>query len=222
MKVLDSWHRNASNWIKTIEQRTITSREITNQAILNIIKDYQPTRLCDVGCGEGWLTRSCLDLSISTVGIDGTASLIEYANKKKLGRFHLLDFEAIITGTTLPEPPYEAVVFNFCLYEKEQTEHLLLSIARQLHQRKLIFIQTLHPATLLQSGIQYQDQWMLDSWAGLSGKFTHPHRWYYRTLESWLRLFRDLQLTLIDFKEPTAHGGEQPSSVIFVLQGNRK
>ncbi len=218
MTILNSWQHNATAWIQVMEQESIASRKVTNPAIFEVIQQYQPTRLLDVGCGEGWLTRACIEKGIPTVGVDGTAMLMERAKAQHLGDFYCLTYEELIATKTLPDPPYEAAVFNFCLYEKEGVFNLLQMVAEQLTGRKLLFLQTLHPNALIGGEIPYKDQWIADSWAGLSGQFSQPHAWYFRTLSSWIKLFKSVHLTILDIEEPIATNSPKPVSIIFVLQ----
>ena len=113
--------------------------------------------------------------------------------------------------------PYEAVVFNFCLYLKEETPALLTNISSFLEGRKLVFIQTLHPYFAITQGIDYRDQWLDDAWKGLHGGFTSPHRWYYRTMAGWMETIADSGLKVLSIEEPLVPGGTRPASVIFTL-----
>ena len=75
-QILSSWSENAENWINL---------------------DYSPERICDIGCGEGWLTRVLSELSIEAVGVDGTQQLIERAKEEGSATFHTQSYEDIIS-----------------------------------------------------------------------------------------------------------------------------
>ena len=216
-KILKSWEENATEWIKAIEEDTISSRKITNPAIMEILKKYNPSTLLDLGCGEGWLSGKLNEEGIQTVGIDGTPALIERAKLISPGNYYIQSYEQIISNEPIEEAPYEAVVFNFCLYLKEEVEKILKIIPNSLTDRKLVFIQTLHPFAFLGSGFAYEDQWLDDSWKGLKGTFTSPHRWYYRTLEGWVNTFADSGLGIVEISEPLLPGKSKPASIIFTL-----
>ena len=131
-----------------------------------------------------------------------------------------MSYEDIIEKQLLLPSPCEAAVFNFCLYDKAGVPKLLKAIAAQLSGRKLLFIQTLHPSALIGGEVPYQDHWIADSWAGLPDQFTDPHAWYFRTLSSWIKLFKSLHLSILDLEEPIATHNTRPASIIFVLQAN--
>lgn len=216
-QILQSWRLNASGWIKVMEEETIASRKITNPAIVEVIRKWNPVKVLDLGCGEGWLSRELNNRNIETIGIDATEILISKAKKKSEGHYYTQSFEQIIKGEKIPEAPYEAVVFNFCLYLKEETEHILTTIQKHLKGRRLIFIQTLHPFAFLDTDFIYKDQWLEDSWKGLQGSFTSPHHWYYRTLAGWLTTIREARLQVVNITEPVFSGATKPASIIFTL-----
>lgn len=217
--IIESWKINASEWISAIEEQTIESRKVTNPAILKTIEDLNPSNILDLGCGEGWLTHKLNTLGIEAFGIDGTEQLITKA-KGRGNFYHLLSYEEIIEGAPIPNAPYEAIVFNFCLYLKEGTQQILEAVKNYLKGRKLVVVQTLHPYTFISSGVQYQNQWLDNSWKGLKGNFRSPHKWYYRTLEGWVETIKSSGLSILDIKEPTSSDGKSPVSIIFTLTPN--
>lgn len=215
--ILHSWSENAAEWINTLNQEAITSRKITNPAIVRILKKYRPSKVLDLGCGEGWLTRKLFEEGITTVGIDGTLELIENAKSRGGANFYVQSYEEIIEKGVIEEAPYEAVVFNFCLYLKDEVESMLPVVADNLIDRKLVFIQTLHPLAFLSSEMNYENQWVADSWKGLTGAFTSPHQWYYRTLEGWMNTFTNSRLSMLEISEPLLPDKSKPASIIFTL-----
>jgi SAM-dependent methyltransferase len=83
-KVLaDSWDKNAGNWTRAVRDGLIPSRKAgTDDAIVRAIVSRKPSRILDVGCGEGWLIRRVSQsLKCAAVGIDGSAQLIENARQ---------------------------------------------------------------------------------------------------------------------------------------------
>lgn len=215
-QVTESWEINASEWIKALEEKAIESRSITDPAIFKTIQDISPANVLDLGCGEGWLSRKLNDAGIATVGIDATPELIDKA-KAEGGEFYVRTYEKIIEDNVVPSTPYEAVVFNFCLYQKDETEDILKATKNFLQKRRLVIIQTLHPFAFLSADFVYQDQWLDDSWKGLKGGFHSPHKWYYRTLEGWMSTIAACDLKVESIKEPKAQDASTPSSIIFIL-----
>lgn len=219
-QVRKSWKLNADEWIGAIENHTIGSRTVTNPAIVELIIEKRPFKILDAGCGEGWLSRSLHKQGIETIGIDGTEELIAAASSKGNVPFYTMSVEQIIAGEDIPQAPFEAVVFNFCLYLDNEVELLLKAVANHLIGRKLIFIQTLHPMSVIADGLCYENQWIEDSWKGLVGAFTSPHRWYFRTLEGWYHTFEKSGLKLLCISEPLLIDKSKPASIIFTAASN--
>ena len=164
------WKENSHEWIRLVEDKLISSRKVTNPALVKVLLNYSFKKICDIGCGEGWLVRELIMNKIEANGIDATPTLIEYASNKGEGNFSIQTFEEIISGEALRNGPYEAAVLNFCLYEEKSIKNLLKSIVDQLEGNKYLFIQSLHPLFILKLNKPYKNQWLDDAWKGLNGK----------------------------------------------------
>jgi 2-polyprenyl-3-methyl-5-hydroxy-6-metoxy-1,4-benzoquinol methylase len=216
-EVKKTWEKNALEWIRLMEEEMITSRKFTNPAIIESILDQNPEKVLDLGCGEGWLVRELSHSGISCTGIDASTLLIENAQTKGKQNFLAISYEEIIENPKIQGIPFDAIIFNFSLFLKEETEVLLKSLKVNLSPKGYIFIQSIHPTYLFKNSLPYKSQWIADSWAGLNGDFTDPHPWFLRTFSDWIKLFNTCGLELISLKEPT-NNELQPVSVIFVLQ----
>ncbi|RAJ09150.1 class I SAM-dependent methyltransferase [Arenibacter echinorum] len=214
--IIESWNKNALEWIKVIDNADIESRKFTNRAIWDLIGNSPAIKILDVGCGEGWLTRSLGTMGKSVVGLDAIPKLLENAEKKGDGTYYQMSYEDIILGKPIPEAPYDAAVFNFCLYQREGLSQLLKQVKKALSENGYIAIQTLHPYFLLQNDLEYKSQWINDSWKGLPGNFTDGHSWYARTFESWMSVIKKAGLQLHQLQEVT-NDNNKPLSVIFIL-----
>ena len=215
-KIIRSWEKNTAEWIKVIDTNLIPSREFTNRAIVQTIANLGASKILDVGCGEGWLTREITGMGKTAVGIDAIPGLLENARKKGTESYYTMSYEEIIEGTSIPEAPFDTAVFNFSLYQKNGLKDLLIQTKKALSANGTILIQTLHPFFLLQQGLEYKSQWMHDSWRGLPGNFTDGHSWYARTFEDWTLVFKQSSLVLEYTKEIIGES-LQPVSVIFTL-----
>lgn len=217
--ILQSWQSNAHNWIESIDQNQIESRKlITNQAIVEAILKYKPSKVLDLGCGEGWLTRTLTEKGLQAVGIDGTRGLIENARQKEKGIFEVITYEEIIGGVEIPHAPFDCIVINFGLFLKEEVEDLL----RALHKCRLsgahLIVQTLHPFFKITQEKPYLSNWEENGWAGLGEQYTEAFPWYNRTLSDWVRLFIDTGYILEEIQEPLNPITQKPQSMIFVVK----
>lgn len=205
------WRRHSAAWIDAVRARRIPSRvAVTDQALIDAILDYRPDTLLDLGCGEGWLARRLAPLGIAVTGIDAAPDLIDAARQAGGGLFRVADYDALppALGT------FAMAVSNFALLGKEPVERLFANLPQLLPGGHFI-VQTLHP--LIACGEQpYRDGWRQDSWAAFSAGVKEPPPWYFRTLESWVRLFGAHGLRLLELREPRAPATGQPASVIFI------
>lgn len=218
-QILSSWRTNAGQWIDTVDQGRIESRNLaTNQAIIETIRHYHhPGNFLDLGCGEGWLTRTLTRLGIPAIGVDGTPALIGNARQKGEGHFEVATYQQIAKGHLLPGEPFDGIVINFGLFTDEPVTHLLGALQKKLSADGTLFIQTVHPFFPLRKGQPYESHWENNSWEGLPGPFTQPHPWFFRTLEDWIQLFTRTGFRLKDIREPLHPDTRQPLSIIFVL-----
>ncbi len=48
--------------------------------------------------------------------------------------------------------------------------------------------------------------------------FTDPAPWYFRTLQSWVKLFSDVGMRLLEIREPPHPKTGKPASIIFIAR----
>jgi 2-polyprenyl-3-methyl-5-hydroxy-6-metoxy-1,4-benzoquinol methylase len=215
-KILESWVVNAQNWIETIEQGAIASRQlVTNQAIIDAVKQTNITTALDVGCGEGWLTRALNQAAIRTTGIDAVESLIQSAAQKGSGEYFVLSYQDLTAAEVPLKEKYEGAVINFALIGKESTEELLKALPRFLTARGRVIIQTLHPWAVIEHD-SYESGWREGSWVGLPAAFVQPYQWYFRTLGDWVGLLHQAGFRVESVLEPLHPLTAKPASLILI------
>lgn len=212
-RILESWGRNAAPWITAVREQQIESRRlVTDQAIVDAVLDRSPRSVLDLGCGEGWLVRALAANDVSVIGIDAIPALVEQARLAGGGDFRVASYEELASA---PGICVDAVVCNFSLLGDASVAHLFDILPALLQSRGSLLVQTLHP--LMACGEQpYRDGWRPGSWAGFNADFSDPAPWYFRTLESWLRLFSVHGFRLLELREPLHPQTGKPASVIFI------
>jgi 2-polyprenyl-3-methyl-5-hydroxy-6-metoxy-1,4-benzoquinol methylase len=211
-KIIDSWLKNADPWTAAVRRGEIESRRlVTNQAMIDAVRGRSPGTGIDIGCGEGWLVRA-LD-GINMIGVDVVPGLIDLARRSGGGDFRVLSYEQIACGQL--KLAVDVAVCNFSLLGKESVEGVFRAARSFLNPHGALIVQTVHP--LVSCGdAPYLDGWREGSWSGFSTDFTDPPPWYFRTLESWVRLYRQAGLRLQEVREPIHPGTGKPASVILV------
>ena len=214
LQITACWKKNVRAWIEAIRRSEIESRVLaTNQAILDTVTSRAPKSVLDAGCGEGWLVRELCNSGIDALGIDAVAEFIEYARQANVGRFKMLSYEDA-SPRALNEQ-FDAVVCNFSLLGDAAVQHLVRQIPSLLNEGGALIVQTPHPVAVC-GELPYEDGWRQGSWQGFSHRFTDPAPWFFRTLESWQRLFAESGLKLLETREPLNPKSGLPASVIFI------
>jgi 2-polyprenyl-3-methyl-5-hydroxy-6-metoxy-1,4-benzoquinol methylase len=219
-EIIRSWHSNAAPWSEAIRTASIASRKlVTNQAIIDAVASVAPSRVLDIGCGEGWLARALSARGMNVTGVDVVPELIAQAAAARgtppgSTAFLVQDY-ASIASRRWRGGPFDAAVCNFSLLGLESVDSLIAAVPYYLEQSGYLLIQTLHPVAAC--GAQaYQDGWREGSWQGFSGKFRDPGPWYFRTLESWRALLERCGFDVLECREPKAVGAVTPASVIWI------
>lgn len=213
-KIVESWSINALPWTAAVREGQIESRkQITDQAIIDAILSRLPRSVLDIGCGEGWLVRELTARNMHVLGTDVVQKLVEEARRAGSGDFRMLSYEEIAAGKL--KVSVDAVVCNFALLGKESVEGVFGAVPSLLNSHGTFVVQTLHPVMAC-GDLPYRDGWREGSWAGFSTDFSNPAPWYFRTLESWIKLFVDSGLQLCEVREPIHPKTQKPASIIFV------
>ncbi|MEA5443197.1 class I SAM-dependent methyltransferase [Cyanobium gracile] len=215
-QILASWVVNAAAWARAIRRGEILSRErVTNGAILEAITAASPRTLLDLGCGEGWLAHQCARQGIEVFGIDAVAEFTTIAAESAPpgARFQALTYQQIAAGGL--DEQFDVVVANFSLLGNGSLAELFQALPKLLAPGGCVLVQTLHPL-LVCADYPYEDGWREGSWAGFSPAFRAPSPWYFRTMESWIRLFSRHDLVVREMREPLDPLSGQPGSVIFL------
>jgi 2-polyprenyl-3-methyl-5-hydroxy-6-metoxy-1,4-benzoquinol methylase len=216
-QIIRSWNINAKPWAKAIQAGSIRSRKlVTDQAIVDAVRAVNPSRVVDLGCGEGWLVRALSRAGMKVTGIDVVPELIAEAGRLGEGEFQLCDYESI-AARQWQSMRFDAAVCNFSLLGKESVESLLRGIGHYLDQAGSLLVQTLHPVSSC-GDHPYRDGWRAGNWLGFGAEFSDPAPWYFRTLESWWAMLRRNGFEVQECREPTAPAAPAPASIIFICR----
>lgn len=191
---------------------------MTDAAIVEAVCARAPRTVLDVGCGEGWLARVLAARGLAVTGVDASAELVAAARQAGGGRFHQMDYASLAQG--MPGRRFDAAVCNFSLLGEEATASLVRATPRLLGTGGVLLIQTLHPVTA-NGDAPYRDGWRDGSWAGCGAGFGAPAPWYFRTLESWIRLLDAAGLRLVSLREPVHPDSGRPVSVLLEASPGR-
>jgi 2-polyprenyl-3-methyl-5-hydroxy-6-metoxy-1,4-benzoquinol methylase len=214
-KIIDSWHRNAIPWIAAIHEGQIDSRKlVTDNAIVEAVISRSPNSVLDIGCGEGWLAHRLSNEGIDRIlGVDVVPELITQAQTCSNASFQVLSYEDISKGAISEK--FDVAVSNFALLGKESVDNLFQIVPGLLSKGGAFVVQTVHPVICC-GDLPYVDGWREGSWAGFSSDFTDPAPWYFRTLESWVRLFTKNGFSIEEIREPLNPKTQKAASITFI------
>lgn len=213
-KIIDSWMKNANPWTASVRNKEIESRQlVTDQAILDAVHSLKPATGIDIGCGEGWLTRTLHNQGISMTGIDVVPELVNHACQAGAGEFKIMSYEDIAQGRLALTA--DVAICNFSLLGKESVEGLFRAASTFLNQGGALIVQTLHPLVACGDEI-YRDGWRRGSWNGFGSEYTDAPPWYFRTTESWVDLYRSTGLQIRAIREPLHPKTGKPASILFM------
>jgi len=212
-QILDCWALNAQPWTQAVRERQIPSRvQLTDQAIVNAVLHYKPSAVLDLGCGEGWLSRTLSRNGCNVIGVDAIPALIQQARASGEAQYRLCSYQQIIEGQL--ELQVDCIVCNFSLFGEYSSQRLLNALPALLKPNGILIIQTLHPLTACGNS-PYRDGWREGSWQGFGEQFSQPAPWYFRTLASWLTLLQHSGFSLHNLQEPTLAASPLPASLIL-------
>jgi 2-haloacid dehalogenase len=202
------WEENAKSWTEVLESNAIASRSVTGPAVIGEILKRRPATVLDIGCGDGWLSDAIHAESIQYFGIDGSKGLIDIARARRTGEFQHVSYEDI-SGGWQPAMSMELIIFNFSIFEENPLD-LLKHVHSFMNSTGTLIIQTLNPRATK------KDEWQVEEFKTIPGKFKGTMPWFSRTLASWQYLFKQANFEVEEIVEPVIEG--RPASMIFILK----
>jgi len=213
--IVAAWRQNARPWTQAVRDGRIESRRtVTDRAIIEAVMGHQPRSVLDIGCGEGWLARALAAQGVAVTGVDVVPELVEAAQRAGGGTFCVASYADLAAGAILDR--FDVAVANFSLLGGKSVDELFAAMPQLLNIGGAFIVQTLHPTAIARGEHPYRDGWREGTWAGIEGDFNDPAPWYFRTLGSWTRLFRDNGLPLQEIREPVHLDTGNPASAIFI------
>ncbi len=217
----ESWITNAEAWTQSVREKQIESRKVsTDRAVLTEVTSLNPSKVLDVGFGEGWLARALNEQGIEVVGIDGSKELVEKAQSAGGGSFHHLSYLDFCKNPSQLGCEFDVVVCNFSLLSEEITT-ILQSLSTILSFNGVIIIHTLHPFNLAQHD-RYENGWREESFTGMGEGYKAAMPWYFRTMGSWLNELQVAGFNLHHCKEPIHPITGRPLSLLLMAKCDPK
>lgn len=218
-EVIQAWKENAAPWTHAVREKKIESRNlVTDAAIVDTVMSRSPRTVLDIGCGEGWLSRALAERGASVTGVDVVSELIEKARAAGGADFRVMSYEEIAAGAL--DISVDAAVANFALIGGDAVDGLMRTAHKLLTPGGALIVQTPHPV-IAGGDAPYVDGWREGSWAGCGENFSRPAPWFFRTIETWVRLVVESGLDLVELREPIHPNSGRPASLIVIAEKPR-
>jgi 2-polyprenyl-3-methyl-5-hydroxy-6-metoxy-1,4-benzoquinol methylase len=215
--MLRSWDTNAAAWTSAVRERRIASRRAgTDDAIIAAVLAAGPSRVLDVGCGEGWLARALSMRGCRVVGIDASVALIDAARILGGATFETMTYSDLHSRAAELGARFDAVVCNFSLLEADVSP-VLKTLREVLNPRGRLVIQTVHP-WVANGDEHYVDGWRVEEFADFGLDFKEPMPWFFRTLTSWLDVISAAGFRIVRADEPIEAASGRPLSLLIQAQ----
>lgn len=221
IRLARSWRTNAAAWTSAVREQKIASRRAgTDAAIVEAVLSERPSRVLDVGCGEGWLARALAVRGCAVVGIDSSPELIAAADGLGGARFEVAAY-AQLEERAAEFGAFDLAVCNFSLLGEDLAAPLQ-AVRAVLRDGGRLIVQTVHP-WIACGDAPYVNGWRVETFAGFDGEFREPMPWYFRTLASWVETLQAGGFVVERLLEPTDAATGKPLSLLIrgALQDER-
>lgn len=219
-RLVESWIRNAESWTRAVRESRIESRRlVTDDAVVDAVLSCGGSRILDVGCGEGWLTRCLSAQDLNVVAFDGSARLVDRARQLGGGRFLVLSYSMFVENPDAVSREYDVAVSNFSLLG-ENIRPVLRAIGHATGPAGQLVIQTVHPTTM--ENRPHENGWREEAFEPLVPLEFSAMPWYFRTLESWIAELEESGWRTVEVRDPVnPRTGNAASLIVIANRGAR-
>ncbi|MCH8347603.1 MAG: class I SAM-dependent methyltransferase [Proteobacteria bacterium] len=216
--IVRAWDNAAEGRLRVIENGQDRSYlDVLLPTCSDFIKQYNPKRVIDVGCGVGHLTKKILTKENSLVGVDPSKVAIKIAiNKFQTSKnIHFINSD-IETFSKSNLERFDGLVANMLLMDVLDLVEVLASMERVLCQGGKAIVTICHPCFWPQYWGYVNEEWFsynkelaiksdfrIKNAESLGAKTIHFHR----PLESYLNAIKSTGLEIVKLKELFGPGG---------------
>ena len=217
MNVLNQWDLAANHYQEAQEQSDLVKSN--RQVVFNWFSALNGEKVLDLGCGYGFYTNYFSQIGGETVGVDGSAKMLELAQENyPKCRFCHADLEESLPW---PDNEYDIVFCNQVLMDLKEAKWVMQECYRVLKPGGIFYYSIVHPAF-------YEGDWIADSKGFCGAKsvknYITPHVlknhfWgetthFHRHLSFYLNAAAQCGFTLVHTEEPYTYDGVNKSREI--------
>jgi 2-polyprenyl-3-methyl-5-hydroxy-6-metoxy-1,4-benzoquinol methylase len=115
------------------------------QSILDLAGDLSGKSVCDLACGEGYLSRILAEQGAAVTGVDLSQKLLDYARQQNsVHQITYINDDAQTLGK-LAGQSFDAIICNLALMDIPDLQATFQTVHRQLKKQGCFFFSILHP-----------------------------------------------------------------------------
>jgi len=213
----NEWDKVAKFWDKEAGDKGISHQRLDiDPIILKIIGDIKNRNILEIGCGNGYLSRSLAKQGAKVTAIDISSKFIQFATRKEetkpLGITYFIRDAANLHG--LKSNSYDFVIGNMCLMDVADIKNAIKNISKVLKKNGSFVFSLTHPFH------ESQQQWIIIKDEGKKylaraiheylscttkksfwsqKKLVTPH--YHRPLQEYFKYLKEFGFLIRDFRE---------------------
>jgi 2-polyprenyl-3-methyl-5-hydroxy-6-metoxy-1,4-benzoquinol methylase len=133
------------HFIKKAQEDPLSFYNLTIETMLSRLGNVEGKWVCDLACGEGYLSRQLAQQGAHVIGVDLSLNLIEHARRQAAGlgiTFLLDDAQAL---THLTSAKFEIVISNLALMDIADFSATCVAVRRILKEEGTFLFSVLHP-----------------------------------------------------------------------------
>lgn len=208
-----------ADWYDNIVRTSWGNHEDELPLLFELMGDIDDKDVCDLGCGQGSITRRLAQAGARVVGIDMSERLLEVARQDEeaepLGIRYIHDDAHHLD--TLPDRSFDGVVSTWSLIDIEDLDGCLKAVARLLRPSGWLVFSITHPCFLGPLARRVGDDWLVGSYLkegfwrndypeGVRGKVGT----YHRTLSTYINTLAEAGLLIERVVEPRRPHSDNP------------
>ena len=151
-----------ADWYDNIVRTSWGNHKDELPLLLELMGDVENEDICDLGCGQGAVTRRLAQAGARVVGVDISERLLEFAKQNEeaepLGIRYVRDDAEDLN--TLPDQSFDGVVSTWSLIDIEDLAACLNSVARILRPDGWLVFAITHPCFLGPQARRVDEDWL--------------------------------------------------------------
>ncbi len=132
-------------FVKNFHNEPNNFYKLTLEIMLTWLGDLEGKAICDLACGEGYLSRLLAQKGAHVTGVDLSSNLIAHARRQAEGLPITYQVDDAHTLQTLPADAFDIVVCNLAFMDIADYKAAYLAVQRVLKQHGTFLFSVLHP-----------------------------------------------------------------------------